>query len=66
MIDIIFGDVMVVCARLRATVVVTLRCNKLSDIEISDFNPELHALVAQRITFDLILACSTAKLVTIG
>jgi hypothetical protein len=30
-IDIIFGDVFVVFARFRATDVVTLRCNKLSD-----------------------------------
>lgn len=32
MIDIILGDVFVVCARFRATLVVTLRCNKLSDM----------------------------------
>ena len=31
-IDIIFGDVLVVVARFFATEVVTLRCNKLSDI----------------------------------
>ena len=31
-IDIIFGDVFVVFARLRATAVVTLRCRRLSDI----------------------------------
>src|SRR5450755_4020276 len=32
-IDIIFGDVLVVVARFFATDVVTLRCNKLSDIQ---------------------------------
>jgi hypothetical protein len=32
-IDIIFGDVFVVLARFLATEVVTLRCNKLSDME---------------------------------
>lgn len=31
-IDIIFGDVLVVLARFRATDVVTLRCKRLSDI----------------------------------
>jgi hypothetical protein len=31
-IDIILGDVFVVVARFFATEVVTLRCNKLSDI----------------------------------
>jgi hypothetical protein len=31
-IDIILGDVLVVVARFFATAVVTLRCNKLSDI----------------------------------
>ena len=33
-IDIIFGDVFVVFARFLATDVVTLRCNKLSDIQV--------------------------------
>ena len=32
MIDIIFGDVLVVLARFLATEVVTLRCSRLSDI----------------------------------
>ena len=32
MIDIIFGDVFVVLARFLATDVVTLRCNRLSDM----------------------------------
>ena len=31
-IDIIFGDVLVVVARFLATEVVTLRCNRVSDI----------------------------------
>ena len=31
--DIILGDVFVVSARFRATAVVTLRCNKLSDMD---------------------------------
>ena len=35
-IDIIFGDVLVVFARFRATAVVTLRCSKLSDMETPD------------------------------
>jgi len=33
-IDIIFGDVFVVVAKFFATDVVTLRCNKLSDMEV--------------------------------
>jgi len=36
-IDIIFGDVFVVFARFRATEVVTLRCNKLSDMSAQSF-----------------------------
>ncbi|HTI50721.1 MAG TPA: hypothetical protein VL475_07215 [Planctomycetaceae bacterium] len=37
MIDIIFGDVFVVFARFLATDVVTLRCNRLSDMPVSIF-----------------------------
>ena len=33
-IDIIFGEVLVVLAKFLATEVVTLRCYKLSDIEM--------------------------------
>ena len=33
-IDIIFGDVLVVLARFFATEVVTLRCNRLSDNKV--------------------------------
>jgi hypothetical protein len=36
-IDIIFGAVFVVLARFRATEVVTLRCNRLSDIAARSF-----------------------------
>jgi hypothetical protein len=34
-IDIILGEVLVVLAKFRATEVVTLRCNKLSDMKTS-------------------------------
>jgi hypothetical protein len=44
-IDIILGDVLVVCARFLATAVVTLRCKVLSDMAV----PPISAREANRL-----------------